>query len=254
MKIKLILAFLFFWCNSALANNNIIYLALSKQRVIQNNLKVVANNSANLNTIGFKEKKLVVNSYGNHMKKSDVNFVYDGQTFRNLKQGAMNNTANPLDLAILGDGYFEIQTPKGLRYSRAGNFTLDRNGILSTNEGYKVNSENGGEINASGIKNIEFDELGNYYFDGSLAGKIKVATFANPRLLKEEGANLLVTNQPVRISSEFQLAQGFLEESNANPIQQTMDLIDVQRDAELISKIINDKFELTRNLGKIVTN
>ena len=110
---------------------NTSFIALSRQSALRRQMDVVANNVANMNTAGFKGERMMfvehlVKSKGGEKILGDrLSYVRDISTMRDLSDGPLEKTGNPLDLAITGDGYFMVQTDVGNQYTRNGRFQLD---------------------------------------------------------------------------------------------------------------------------------
>src|SRR5262249_27306549 len=132
------------WCRSgdnergrALMENAQL-ISLSRQIALQRQMDVVANNMANINTTGFKSENLLFQDYlmpvasDNDYTGSDslLHYPEDWSSVHDLSAGAIEQTGNPLDFALSGDGFLSIQTPAGTRYTRAGSLTLDATGTL----------------------------------------------------------------------------------------------------------------------------
>ncbi|MBV8908849.1 MAG: flagellar hook-basal body complex protein, partial [Sphingomonas sp.] len=119
---------------------NTLLVGLSRQMVLERQLDVITNNIANVNTNGFKADKSLFEEYlssGAHednFKGADrrVSYVQDRGTFRDFSQGAVQQTGNPLDVAISGAGMFVVQAPGGERYTRDGNLQINSTGQLVT--------------------------------------------------------------------------------------------------------------------------
>ncbi|MBL9034438.1 MAG: flagellar hook-basal body complex protein, partial [Rhodospirillaceae bacterium] len=114
-----------------------IYIALSRQMVLRNQMDVVANNIANASTPGFKAEMMLLTEVELPAERgTELSYVQDFATARDFSAGPLRATGNDLDLAIQGDGFFSVQTPDGVRYTRVGRFQLDANGTLITSQGY----------------------------------------------------------------------------------------------------------------------
>src|SRR6185312_11727364 len=124
---------------------NATYVALSSQMAIQRQMDVVANNLANASTPAFKGEEMLFSQYlvRPSGQRSPIAFVQDAGTVRDLREGPITQTGNPLDLAISGQGYFAVQTPLGVRYTRNGHFQLDSQGQIVTSQGYPVLTNSG---------------------------------------------------------------------------------------------------------------
>src|ERR1700759_4686280 len=129
---------------------NSLLVSLSQQLAAYRAMDVIANNIANVSTPGFKREAAKFQEYVAEMRPAEgqkgpqpVSFVKEAGVVRDSSQGNIEQTGAPFDLAISGKGYFAVQTPGGLRYTRDGHFTLDGNGNLVTSQGYQVQGDGG---------------------------------------------------------------------------------------------------------------
>jgi flagellar basal-body rod protein FlgG len=230
-------------------------------------MRVISNNLANVNTTGFKRDRAAFEtlsyqtitapgspSTSESKYATGLNLgtgVRVQGTARIDTQGAMQTTGNSLDLALDGDGYFQVQLPGGqLGYTRAGNFSRSAEGLLVTSEGYQVMP---GITVPEGATSITIGNDGTVsatvpgQSEASEIGQIQVASFANPAGLLSKGdnyltetaasgtANLGVAGQDGR----GQIRQGMLEASNVNVVEELVDMIETQRAYEVNSKMIS---------------
>jgi flagellar basal-body rod protein FlgG len=183
-------------------------------------------------------------------------------TGRITSQGSLNTTSNPLDLAIEGEGYFQIQRPDGSTgYSRAGNFHLSAEGKLVTTDGMPVMPEI--QI-PDGAQSITIGQDGTVSVtvagqsEAQEVGKIELARFVNPAGLQALGNNLYgVTGAsgeaqtgPANAEGRGAIRQGALESSNVNVVQELVDMIETQRAYEVNSKMIQATDEMLRNANQ----
>src|SRR6185312_9857675 len=121
---------------------NALLIGLSRQVALSRELDVVANNIANLNTTGFKADGSLFEEFLNSAARDESNerlsFVRDRATWTDMSPGGTDRTGNALDVAINGDGYFAVQTQRGVRYTRNGSFQINPTGQLVTAEGDPV--------------------------------------------------------------------------------------------------------------------
>ena len=125
---------------------NASLVGLSRQIALQRELDVVANNIANLNTTGYKSDNTVFQEFmmpvarANQFRGADrqISFVQDRATWIDLTQGPVETTGNPLDVAISGNAFLTVQTPRGERYTRNGALQINSQGQLVTSEGLQV--------------------------------------------------------------------------------------------------------------------
>ena len=196
------------------------------------------NNLANVNTAGYKKENT---AFSEMLFTAASGQQRVGKAIRittNHAQGTTENTGNPLDLAITGDGYFKIQTAGGIRYTRAGEFTRDNQGQLTTPNGDPVLGL-GGPIIING-KDIQISGSGEVIVDGQATNRLDVVTFNNKALLEKEGRNLfrLTGNGQEIAADQAVVRQGEVEKSNVNTVLEMTEMISLQRDYEAQQKLI----------------
>jgi flagellar basal-body rod protein FlgG len=183
---------------------------------------------------------------------------------RNTEQGTMQNTANPLDVAIQGRGYFQIELPDGtVGYTRDGTFRVSPDGIIVNREGLTVQpaitipqDAVGVSINSAGI--VEVTVQGQQQPQN--LGQLELTTFINPAGLQAIGDNLFTqtpaSGDPITgIPSEEgvgSVLQGYLENSNVNPVQEITSLIVAQRAYEMNTKVLTAADEMLQSLNQSV--
>ena len=200
-------------------------------------LNQVSNNLANVDTPGYKKETVTFDEmlYQANRTRQRVGKALRINTVH--EQGSIQKTDAPLDLAISGDGFFRVETPAGERYTRAGNFQRNNEGVLVTANGYPVLGE-GGPITINGNKvNIARD--GNVFVDDIKVDRLSVNT-VDPLGLKKEGENLfrLVEGAAVETPESVQILQGHLEKSNVNTVTEMTEMIDLYRAYEGQQKMI----------------
>jgi flagellar basal-body rod protein FlgF len=242
--------------------DNSLYVGLSKQIVLQRQMDIIANNIANSDTAGFKVEALAVAEDPQAPAftlggPQPVKFVMPNGVIRDFGQGALRKTDSAFDVALEGQGFFKVQTPAGLRYTRDGRFRLDETGKLVTVSGAPVLDDGGGEITLSSEKG----QLG-IAPDGTLSqgteriGKLGVVTFANLSTMEKVGDNLLqnTSNQQGVPAPDTRIRQGMLEGSNVNPILEITRMIEVSRAYEQMAKMMDSQADLStqavQQLGK----
>lgn len=195
-------------------------IMLSSQIIVMREMDVIANNLANASTTGFKGEHPLFSEYlAQAAGAGPSSFVQDAGTARDLSQGPIAKTSNPLDLAIQGDGYFAVSTPNGVRYTRNGRLQLDANGQLITGQGYSLLDSTGNPISLpTDATNISVGQDGTISTSQGVAGKLQLASFANPRALAPVAGGLYVTNQAPQPATSTTVQQGALEQANIQPI------------------------------------
>lgn len=241
-------------------------------------MRVIANNLANVGTTGFKKDRANFatlayqdarvagqRSSGETAYATGLNLgtgVSIQSTSRIVTQGALNVTGNGLDLALDGEGYFQVELPGGkLGYTRAGNFTRSAEGQLVTQQGFVVQPaitvpEGAGAITVSPDGTISAVIAG----DAAPAelGQLQVASFANPAGLQAIGDNFLVETAasgaaqlgPGGELGRGNIRQGMLEGSNVNIVEELVDMIECQRAYEINSKMVSAVDEMLRNANQ----
>jgi flagellar basal-body rod protein FlgF len=241
-----------------------MYTAAAGAIAMEERLNIIANNLANVNTAGFKKDAI---SYQEFQKDLDASMLYKGQfqekpvdvvlgkQYIDASQGGFEDTQNPLDAAIVGEGFFAVSTPGGVRYTRAGNFTLSPEGILVTQQGYPVQGQ-GGEITIGNGK-VTIDERGSVMVDGSVVDKLQVANIKTENLVRQGNSLYEAKSGSAPEDVEFpEIRQGVLERSNVDAVIEMVGLISTQRAYESFQKVIravNDTYSQSmRSVGSIV--
>ena len=214
---------------------------------------VTSNNLANANTAGFKKDFAIIKDYASRQ----IRRVHDGATepeIGNMGAGAwldtiathhsggiMRVTNNTLDVAIEGKGFFAVQTPAGVRYTRNGSFTRSAGGELVTQDGFQVLGLNGPIVldPAGQAGKVTIAEDGRLFLDQVENNTFQINTFAEEHRLRKEGASLF--RPPEGVTPEVAnptLRQGFLELSNVNIISEMVNMIAGFRAYETNSKVV----------------
>lgn len=240
---------------------NAQYIAMSKLSAMRQQMDVIANNIANMNTAAFKAESVLFKEF---LIENDVgekfSYVLDFGVTRKLADGPLEYTNNPLDVAIQGRGYFVVQTPAGERYTRNGHFVLDENGTLTTKQGGTILDDGGSPITIApedGPLTIASDGSMSTQFGGAGFARLQLVEFSNEINLKKIGDGLYTTNEAPTPSETSRLIQGAIEGSNVNTILQMTRMIDVLRSYQSAQKLSDDGNDLQRRaierLGAINT-
>jgi flagellar basal-body rod protein FlgF len=248
--------------------DNSLLVSLSQQLAAFRSMDVIANNLANVSTPGFKREAAKFEEYIAQVQPAEgqtgtqtVSFVRDAGTMRDLDQGEITHTGAVYDFALNGNGYFAVQTPAGMRYTRDGHFTLDQNGQLVTSEGYAVQGD-GGAITITpdaGQVVVGKDGTISNVINGSAnqIGKLQVVDFANNAALNKQGSNLYSTTQAIQPGTAG-VEQGMLESSNVQPVIEISHMIEVMRAYQMTAALSSSQDNLTRQaisqLGAMPTN
>ena len=229
-------------------------------------LDTAANNLANAGTNGFRAERdyfrgVLASGIAGGAQASQVGdsvngFGVLGGSRVDFTQGTLTNTSNPLDLALDGTGLFAVQTSHGVRYTRDGAFSVSTAGQLQTQSGDAVLDQNSQPIALpSGTPVIGGD--GTISVAGGVVGKVGVFEFAAPEALQLEGANKFAAPADAKpVAGTAQVRQGALEGGNEDAVTGTMQLMLVQRQAEMMQKalsVFDNNFDKTaaEELGKV---
>lgn len=231
------------------------YIALSRQSGLRRQMDVVANNLANMNTTAFKSEKMM---FVEHLVKSrssesfipiKLAFSRDIAQFRDMREGPIKTTGNPLDLAVRKDGFFVIETPGGERYTRNGRFRLDQEGQVVTQSGFPVLSSAGTPLFLSPEdKDITVATDGTFSTNNGDLGKLRIVRFNDPQRLQRLADGLYSAKKPDGVSgADLQpedvegpsIIQGALEGSNVQPIIELTRMIEVNRAYDSVKKFID---------------
>lgn len=234
---------------------NALLVGLSRQVALGRELDVIANNLANVSTTGFKARNsrfaehLMPNASGDAFQLGDrrVAFVIDKGTALDLASGAIEQTGNPLDAAIKGDGFFAVQTPAGERYTRAGSFQVSATGQLVTNDGYEVLGENGPFQFGPLETGIAIAPDGTVSSSLGARGKLRLVRFEGTGSLVNEGANVFSSKTPAQPGGAgVRLEPRALERSNVSAITEMTRLMDVTRAYSSVANMIGRMDEMKR--------
>jgi flagellar basal-body rod protein FlgG len=261
-----------------------IWVPLSGQVAQQRKVETIANNVANANTIGFKKDQLVFKEHLTalthgledidvprkefspsdfyHTQGAENAMVSVDGSFTIFEQGTLIPTHNPLDVALKGEGFLEVLTPSGVRFTRKGNLSINQNGELVTEQGHRIlsattnpdllsrdpaNVNNAQDAQQRLIK-IPLNEPITISAEGGILtrngqlAQISVIEFKDKHALRKEGGSLFLTPDELNINREnikTTINQGFLEGSNVNAIEEMSELIKAHRHFESIQKAIN---------------
>jgi flagellar basal-body rod protein FlgF len=225
------------------------YIGLTRMRGLADEMRAVANNIANMATTGFKAEKVVfaevlidVETDGGTLAMSEPRAHYTDRS-----SGGFQQTGGELDLAIDGDGFFQIQTPEGPRLTRAGNFVRDAEGALMTTEGNPVLDPGGAPIAIPpDAAQIAIGRDGIVAADGIPVAQVGLFTAAPTAMVRESGVRFRVTGE-IALAADASVLQGFVENSNVNPVEELSRMIEVQRGYELGQTFLDREDERIRD-------
>ena len=209
-------------------------------------LDVVANNLANTSTPGYRAQHNIFRSFlasasgrlSSNLNVAINDFALLGGSQLDLTQGSFDHTGNDLDFAVQGPGFFTIQTMNGQLYSRSGNFQVSPQGQLITPEGDPVIGEEG-IIRILGGGPVSVSPDGTISVNGAVAGKMKLVEFPPGTALESVGKTYYSAPKNSAVAAtQSTVAQGMLESSNVNPVGSAVELVTVQRYAEMMQRAL----------------
>ncbi len=232
-----------------------IYTSALGMIPLQKRLEVIANNLANVDTTAFKRD----DSFTNQLISAST-LLRDGvvdptqqdvndQTYTDFSQGDLQQTDNPLDVALDGQGFFEVQTPSGIQLTRDGSFTLSVDGTLETRDGDPVMGTNGpiriDNIQQTQTRNLVIDRDGVVKAGNQIYGQLKVVIPGAYNQISKAGSNLYSLNAGATLNdvvpSSVTIRQGYLEGSNVNAIDEMVAMIQLQQDFQAGQKAIQSQ-------------
>lgn len=222
-----------------------LYSSYTGMKAMLLNQDVIANNIANANSVGFKEDFSVIQSFpaqqivreespsassatvlGPVGQSSAGTLI--GQVYTDYGPGSLRETGNATDMAIKGDGYFQVKNGTNVMYTRAGNFKVDEQGRLTTQEGFLVSGADGNPLNVGGSK-MTVSADGSITVDGQARGKIGVFTFAPQAQLVKMGNGMFASSTNPTALVGASVAHGSVENSNVDVIKQMVAMMECFR-------------------------
>jgi flagellar basal-body rod protein FlgF/flagellar basal-body rod protein FlgG len=208
-------------------------------------LELAANNLANINTSGYKAQLpsfhsllATANEHGgsNTLSEAVNDFGVLGESRTNLAQGSLEHTGSDLDFAIQGEGWFVVQGGAGRLYTRNGNFHVDRNGHLAAANGDLVMGAEGPILVPPGKLSISND--GTISVDGALAGQLRIVSLATGAAVTAAGGANFSAPAGSEKPSSGSIVQGSLEGSNVNGVTAAVELVALQRHADMLQQAL----------------
>ncbi len=237
-----------------------LYIGLSRQVALRRQLDVVANNIANMNTAGFRAERVMFEAAlaaGGRRPDDKVAFTIDRATYTDLRQGSLVVTGNDYDIAIDGDGWFEVQTPDGARYTRDGRLHRDADGQLVNAGGLPVLDDNGQPIVVPADRGrLSVSGDGVVSADGEMVARLRVVRFDQPQGLRQTGGLLFAADPGIEPlpAPDARIAQGSVEQSNVSGVMEMARMIELHRDYQSVTRMMEDGQDLLRSainrLGK----
>ncbi|NBD30212.1 MAG: flagellar hook-basal body complex protein [Alphaproteobacteria bacterium] len=236
---------------------NATYSTLTRQSGLMREMRIVANNIANSATTGYRAEGVIFSEHVAALGPDAPSLSMANSAVRETSQtqGSLTQTGGPLDIAVEGDGYFLVETPQGERLTRAGAFTPNENGDLVTPEGHRVLDAGGAPVFIpAGAGPIGIAPDGTVSAGGQPVGQIGLVRPIDPNSMIREDGVRFHARSGFEEATEARMLQGFLEESNVNPVLEVSRMIEVQRAYELGQSFMDKEDERIRGairaLGK----
>lgn len=250
-----------------------LYTAASGMLAQQHHIDILSNNLANVNTPGYRADRMLSRAFPDML----IHRIHDGVgragsrpvpvgrlgtgvyvdgTALSLEEGPLQTTGNPLDVAVMGEGFFLIDTEQGPRLTRDGGFHVAADGFLVSRDGHRVLGTEGQWLNVASPDGSpeppQIDGEGGVWVQGQYVGALAVVNVDNPALLRKEGGNRLVANessgQPVLVDNP-RVETGVREGSNVPIVGEMVRVISAYRAYEAAQKAVQAQDEL---LGRAV--
>jgi flagellar basal-body rod protein FlgG len=245
-----------------------IYMAATGAMAYEKRLQLLSNNLANANTVGFKKDRGRFRAFdlseAMDRDKLPVNlgqsqapeYWMEYRTYTDFSAGGLKKTSSPFDVALSGNGFFCVQSPDGVMYTRRGDFTVNADEVLVTQEGWPVIGQ-GGEIQIKLAKpsvdkrEFSISEDGTVTVDGSQIDRLRIVDFTQSHALEKAGRNYYRALQPdalEELDEDLKVSQGFLELSNVDTIRMMTEMIEVLRGYESYQKMIRSVDDMNAKL------
>ncbi len=231
---------------------NITTIALSRLAAQERVIDVAASNMANTGTPGFHAERMVFADWlvrqpaGSQPPGGQtIAYTQDRATYRDVRQGPMTHTGNPLDIAVgAPEGYFTVQTPRGVRLTRAGHFELSADGTIVDGSGNALLDTQGRPIQAApNDRNFSITGDGTLSGTSGRLGRIAVVKPADPQALRPEGNRLFAADKPTTPIDRPDIVQGAIEDSNVQPITEMTRMMTDLRSYQFITQLVQSEAE-----------
>ncbi|MGD9172713.1 MAG: flagellar basal-body rod protein FlgF [Desulfobacterales bacterium] len=245
-----------------------IYMSATGALAYEKRLQLLSNNLANVNSVGFKKDRSRFRAFelaemstgarrpASWQQSQAPDYWMEFSTYTDFSAGTIKKTDSPFDLALSGTGFFCVQTPDGIQYTRRGDFTVNADEVLVTQEGWPVLGK-GGEIQIKMAKpaddNREFSvsEDGYITVDGSQVDRLRIIDFTQSHALEKAGHNYyraLKPNALQELDEGLMVSQGFLEMSNVDTVRMMTEMIEVLRGYESYQKMMRSIDDMNSRL------
>lgn len=229
--------------------DNAIYTTLTRQSGLMQEMRTVANNIANVSTNGFRKEGVIFAEYISALEGAEpsLSMAHASGRVVNLAQAPLAQTGGAFDLAIEGQGFFQIETPQGTRLTRAGSFTPSVEGELVTPDGHRLLDLGGAPIFVPpDAGEVAVSQDGTISASGTPIAQLGLYLPTDPQGLVHRGGTRFAADAGVKAAEGAVILQGFLEESNVDPVSEIARMIEVQRAYEMGQTFLDREDERIR--------
>jgi flagellar basal-body rod protein FlgF len=249
---------------------NSLYIGLSRQMALRRQMDVVANNIANMNTAGFRSQQMLFLEQVMEADKpgvtqdTEVSMVIDQGVARDLRPGRLEQTGNPMDVAVQGEGYMVVDTPSGPRYTRSGHLAVDDERrltdasglpIMSTEDQPFVIPQTARDVTIAANGDVSYIDSAGDPTQPVALGRIKLVAFNDEVRMTTLGGGLYVTNEAPHDAQNTDLIQGAIEHSNVQPVVEMTRMIEISRQYSSNQRLLESEHErintAIRRLGRM---
>lgn len=225
------------------------YVTLTRQAGLMREMGVVANNIANLSTNGFRREGVMFSEFLLEMESGPSLSMANGNSrVVDLRQAGISQTGGTYDFAIQGDGFFLIETPDGQQLTRAGSFTPSPNGELVTPDGFRLLDQGGAPVFVPPDAGaVALAQDGTLSINGMPLARVGLWQPVDPNSLRHQSGTLFSADNLEPVDSGI-LLQGYLEDSNVQPVSEIARMIEVQRAYELGQTFLDNEDQRTRGV------
>lgn len=225
------------------------YTTLARQSGLVREMQVIANNIANLSTVGFRREGVVYSEYIARLDNApSLSMAHGNARNIDLAQAGLSQTGGRFDLALQGEGFFLVATPEGERLTRAGAFSPSGEGLLVTPDGHALLDAGGAPVPAPfGARSVSIASDGTLSADGQPIAQIGVWRPTDPLTLQHQSGTVFAAKD-VEPVEDAVIRQGFLEDSNVQPVFEISRMIEVQRTYELGQKFLDAEDDRQRTV------
>ncbi|WP_193140374.1 flagellar hook-basal body complex protein [Meridianimarinicoccus sp. MJW13] len=233
------------------------YATLTRQTGLRSELHTLAHNVANVSTVGFQREALIFSEYVERVGEAGEGLSMAAARARltDRSQGQLVQTGGQFDLAIEGEGYFLVDTPDGQQLTRSGSFAPNADGELVAPDGARLlDSGRAAVFIPDGVNGVHIASDGSLSVDGTPLGEIGLFVPNDPVKMNRAAGSRFSVDGEINELPEPRMAQGFLEQSNVDPVLEISRLIEVQRAYETGRNFLNAEDDRIRNVIRTLSS